>query len=128
LLFAVAGKIERINEMLIKQRVVEKCKECDHIVREVSPEQFGCDECRKPIEYEVWGKSHHDYLEITVFHNSSDSTEHLHLCSWKCVAKKLRKVKSDYFVSLPFLHYEKDTVPGQRASDFLKLVRASNGK
>jgi hypothetical protein len=113
--------------MIIKQRVVEKCKECGHIVREVSSEQFGCDCCKKPIDYYARGKHHHDYLKITIFKNDNP-TEHLHLCSWKCVFQKLKKVRTDYFVTLPMLTYESDVVPGQRVQDFLKFVRTSNCK
>lgn len=108
--------------MLIKQARYKKCKSCKHTLNRISDEVHGCDFCKKKIEIYSEGKKHHDFLEITVFNNSEDSSRH-QLCSWKCVAKFLPTVKSDYFVSLPFLHYEPDTVKGQTVGDFLKMLQ-----
>lgn len=89
----------------------------EKIVKEVevriSDEVYGCDECRTEIDREK------SYLEATIFQQEGDS-EHRQYCSWKCVVKNLRKVKSDYFVSLPFLHYDQKQ-KGLRAKDFFAL-------
>jgi len=97
------------------------------LVRVLEEERYGCDECKKQID--EMGGGEHEYLELKIFRNPGDNqSQHLHLCSWKCVLKKVRKVRSDYFVVLPFLLYKKKVKKGLRASDFLKLLRAGNGK
>jgi len=99
------------------------CKACGHREERISEDTYGCDNCRKPISVEINNKRHNDYLQATVFSNSASSeSEHLEFCSWECALKKLREVKSDYFITLPYLQYEKDCVPGQSAADFFKAI------
>lgn len=111
--------------MLIKDDVWKVCGECKSRKELVSEAVYGCDQCKKPIEiFGSNGKRHHDYLSMTVFRDTQSSeAEHLHFCSWKCVLKKLPTIKSDYFASLPYLHFEGDTVKGQSAKDLFRLLK-----
>lgn len=61
-------------------------------------------------------------LTMTVFHKDGSAAEHMHFCSWKCCVKALRKVKTDYFISLPFLHYD-GSQKGLGAQDFFALLK-----
>ena len=100
----------------------KRCKSCKSVVRQIADVVYGCDECKKKISFKSNGKSHHDHLEITVFMHNQEA-QHLHFCSWKCVFKKLKTVKSDNFISLPFLTFESDVVSGQTVDDFLACIR-----
>ncbi len=103
--------------ILIKAKVKEtKCKCCGHIERKtITPEKLGCDTCKKPIEENT-------RLDVTVFWNNPDKSENFYFDSWECTIKKLKTIKTDYFISLPFLHY--DTVKGRvKAKDFFKLLK-----
>ena len=104
--------------MLLKDIKFEKCKSCGANKRTIQERVYGCDNCKKVIDL---NKKRIDWLEVTVFHQGSKADHH-HLCSWKCVIRFVRKVKSDYFITLPFLHYNKGS-PETRASAFLKLVK-----
>lgn len=111
--------------MKIKDRVVEKCGECGTVKREIAPEMFGCDQCKKPISFDSNGKSHHDFLQISVFPKGGGSNaKHSEFCSWECLVKRLKSMKHNYeFVSMPFLYKGKDVLPGQSVTDLLKLFR-----
>lgn len=110
--------------MQIKEAKWEHCPSCGTKQKCISDEEYGCDECKKPININVKGKRHNDYLDLTVFENpSAPHSRDYQLCSWKCVLKKLRKLKCGYFISLPYLHFEKDALPGQRARDFFKELK-----
>ena len=80
----------------------------------------GCDNCKKVIDL---NKKATDWLEVTIF-NQNREADHCQLCSWKCVIKFVRKIKSDYFVTLPFLHYDKGP-PQTRASAFFRELGGS---
>ena len=105
--------------MKIKEATYKACQTCDHKTRETD-EEYGCDECRKPIDY---GGEQRQYLRVNIFHHGSSPSTELHLCSWKCAMKALKKVKSDYFVSLPYLHYD-ERQKGIRANDFFDAIKA----
>ena len=111
--------------MKIEEARYETCKECGTRKRMISEESYGCDECGKQISIESNGKTHHDFLQLKVFRHVGSDTESREFCSWACVFAFLPKIESDYFVSLPFLQYEADVVPGQRVSDFFKLLKGA---
>ena len=104
--------------MLLKERTYRTCKSCksrSHLRSEV----YGCDTCRKVLDMNL---PQADYLRANVHrHNQAGNSEEIICCSWKCMLKALRQVKSDYFVSLPFLHFD-STVKGMRAEDFFALM------
>lgn len=81
----------------------------------VSDAVYGCDQCKKEIQV------HNDptVLEIAIFHNTKES-ERKQFCSWKCVFKFIPKVKSDYFLSLPFVHFDQKTRGIDELLKFLK--------
>ena len=105
--------------MKIKEATYNACPTCDHRTR-ATDDAYGCDECRKPIDY---GGKQRQYLAANVFSHDSSPSKDLHFCSWKCALKGLKKVKSDYFVSLPYLHYD-DQQKGIRAKDFFDAIKA----
>ena len=103
--------------MIIKEREWNTCSCCGS--RKLKSEEvYGCDECRKEIDLNQPDRAH---LEAAVFHHGSES-KHLHFCSWRCVIKGLRKVKTDHFISLPFLLYD-EAGKGLRARDFFALLK-----
>lgn len=85
----------------------------------VKDEVYGCDECRKPINR---GGEQRQYLQATVFKHNVEA-RHLEFCAWKCALKGLSKVKTDYFIGLPYLHYD-DHQHGIRAKDFFDAIKA----
>ena len=103
--------------MKIKEATYKTCKSCG-TKHHLTDESYGCDECRKPIDR---GGEHRKYLQATVFKRAGE-TQHLEFCSWKCAIKGLRKVRTDHFVSLPFLQYDERQV-GIRAQDFFKALQ-----
>src|SRR5258706_7633837 len=79
------------KEMMVKQnRIIEE-------------EINGCDECEEEIKNFPNEPSR---LDLTVF-QENDKNETLHFCSWDCVLKHLPKIKSDNFISLPFVSFHK---------------------
>jgi len=99
--------------MLLKDRVWKSCPTCGSNRELVSEEVFGCDQCHKKTSDEV--------LQVNVFFKN-DVTDNYHFCSWACVLKKLKRLKSDYFIDLPLLHF--DGAPkGQRPVDFWKAIK-----
>lgn len=109
--------------MIIKKAKYRKVKKI--VTERVSDDIYGCDECNKEI------KDSHGKLNMTVFYNDeklkkqkygSNNTDSYEFCSWDCVCKFLPKVKTDYFVNLPYLQYGKGFKnKGVTANDFLKL-------
>ena len=108
--------------MKIHESISETCSECNRFKREISPDVYGCDNCRKEIQHELdAGKRQH--LQMTVFRNpDSSSSEHLEFCSWKCVLAYLPKVKSNYFVTLPYLHFDGGYPKEMTGKEFVRLV------
>lgn len=108
--------------MIIKEAKYRKVK---RIVEElISDDVYGCDQCKK--EMLDIGK-----LSIDVFFHdekikkqNKGGADKYDFCSWKCVIKFLSTIKTDYFISLPFLHYdEKNTTKGTSAKDFFDLFK-----
>lgn len=104
--------------MKIKEPTFHTCPTCENR-RRLTDTEYGCDECRKPIDFEGKQRQH---LQVTVFRNNKP-TESLEFCSWVCCLKGLKKINSDYFVSLPMLHYD-DHQKGIRAKDFFDAIKA----
>lgn len=113
--------------MKLREREHTHCSSCGHVNGIKQEEEYGCDACKKPINM---GNSengkHRGHLEAVVFRNNQES-ERLHFCSWRCCIAKLKKVKTDYFVSLPYLTFD-ETTPGLRAKDFFSVMRPSTRK
>jgi len=104
---------------LIREAEWSECKCCKRRDKIIQEEMYGCDSCGKEIDL---SKPDTDYLRASVFKTKVSAAEHLTYCSWRCAIKGLKKVKSDYFVSLPYLHYDPHK-PGMRAKDFFALVK-----
>ena len=104
--------------MLIKEQKYRTCKSCQ-ARHSIGEEVYGCDTCRKEIDLNKKGV---EYLDATVFRHNGEAAKHMQFCSWKCAMKSLRKVKSDYFISLPFLQYDSSSA-GLRAHDFFALLK-----
>src|SRR3990167_5642438 len=114
--------------MKLRDRTFEKttCRLCNHTKSKlILEESYGCDWCEKPIDdlIEAGHKNtkYSEYLSITVFSNHTESKSY-EFCSWKCVFAKLRTIKCNYFVSLPYVTYEK-TTPGQTPEDLFRCLR-----
>ena len=92
--------------MKIKEAINKRCGECKRFKGEISPDIYGCNNCRKEIQHELTaGKRQH--LHMTIFRDpGNSSSEHLEFCSWKCVLAYLPKIKSNYFANLPYLHFD----------------------
>lgn len=63
-------------------------------------------------------------LMLTVFNEGQDAGKapEYQFCSWECVFEYLPGIPCDYFISLPFLHY--DSNRRQDSADaFLKLIK-----
>jgi len=104
---------------IVKPAVIETCKKCGSR-RQVKAEIIGCDGCGKPIDL---GDPDRETLQAGVFHRSEkEDTGRLYFCSWQCALAALSKVRTDSFISLPYLSYD-HTVPGTRASDFWRIVK-----
>ncbi len=86
--------------MIIKKAKYKKIKVWTN--KQVSPDIHGCDECKKEIK-DLQGEA---VLEVRVFNNLENNTTHLHFCCWSCVFKYIPKIKSDYFVTLPYIHFD----------------------
>src|SRR5688572_20129629 len=98
--------------MLIKEAKYKKVRKIVKVM--VSDEVYGCDCCRKPIDEKK------SYLRPSVFsHTEQPDAVSYQLCSWKCFAKWIKSIQTDYFVSLPHLSFDEKTI-GLRVTDFLK--------
>ena len=105
-------KEAKYKNVMVKQR---KC---------VSETVYGCDECRAEIkEY----PNEENRLELTVFRHGSENAEHLHFCTWDCVLNHIPKIKTNYFVSLPYLYYDGRKTSVRGAKQLIKLL-AERGK
>jgi hypothetical protein len=102
--------------MKVREATYKSCKSCHTRLKMVRDEAYGCDECRKEIDMDKRGT---DYLEARIF-SKNHETIGMQFCSWRCCLRGLKKVKSDYFVSLPYLHYDE----GILAKEFFKLMKA----
>ena len=107
--------------MIIKKAEYKKVMK--EVNERISDDVYGCDQCKKEFGSE-------DKLQIDVFYhdeknkkqNNGGGTDKHDFCSWVCVFKFLPKIKTDYFVNLPYLKYDSKT-KGATAKDFLKLIK-----
>jgi hypothetical protein len=104
--------------MKLKDAVFKKCESCRQTVKRLSDETFGCDMCKQEIDMNMPGR---DYLDATIF-THGDAAVHLQFCSWVCCLNKLKKVKTDSFISLPFLSFDTKS-PRMHAREFFKLMK-----
>lgn len=100
--------------MIIKERKYSTCSKCK-ARKFLSDEMYGCDICKKQIDL----NNHTSYLSVDAFQNDGN-TQHHHLCSWECVLNLISEVKSDYFVTLPYIYCD-GTRPNRL--DFFKAMR-----
>lgn len=105
--------------MIVKKAIYGKVMR--EVTERISDEVYGCDQCKKEFGQD-------DKLEITVFYNKKrdkhkkiGGTDRHEFCSWECVAKFLPKIKTDFFVSLPTLHYDNKT-DGTMVKDFINII------
>lgn len=114
--------------MKIKEAVNESCGECGRYKKEISPDTYGCDNCRKEIQRTLAaGKRQH--LQLTVFCQGRDvSSEHLEFCSWECVLAYLPKIKCNYFVNLPYLHFDAGYPKEMTGKELIRLLRPKRKK
>ncbi|MFX0198384.1 MAG: hypothetical protein ACFFCW_19875 [Candidatus Hodarchaeota archaeon] len=108
--------------MKLKETKWETCTQCGRNLKIVQEESYGCDWCKKPIDdlLNSANQKHADYLELQVFHINHE-TEHYQFCCWACMFKKLKTIKTDYFISLPFLTFDQKT-KGQTVEDFWRCI------
>ena len=107
--------------MIVKKAKYKKVRKL--VTERVSDDVYGCDHCKKEF------KKGENNLEITVFftnsklkkQNEGGDTDRYQFCSWDCVCTFLPTIKCDYFISLPFLHFDKQS-KGTTAQDFFKLL------
>lgn len=88
--------------MLLKKAVYKNTRVIRKIM--IRDEVHGCDCCRKEIkEY----PNESSRLILTVWPKKNQSnTETYHFCTWKCLLKFIPRIKSNYFASLPHLHFD----------------------
>jgi DNA-directed RNA polymerase subunit RPC12/RpoP len=100
--------------MIIKERVWETCPTCGY-KHLTSDDEYGCDECGKPIDFQT------SLLDMSVYH-SGGAIESYNFCSWVCFFKKLAEVETDDFIGLPSLRFDEDAL-GLRVSDFWDAIK-----
>lgn len=100
--------------MIIKKAVYKNKKIVRNI--QISPEVYGCDNCKKEMK-----EHRHD---MTVHYNDGEA-KYYQFCSWQCVAEFFPKIKTDYFVSLPFVHFDNKGNKGFGIKDFLKVFKTT---
>ena len=105
--------------MIIQKRKWDTCPTCKRNNKVIQDELYGCDNCKKRIGGQTNGMD--DYLEVIV-HNHNKESERLQFCSWICVFEKLKTIKTNYFISLPYLGFDIKT-KGQRVEDFWKAIK-----
>lgn len=103
--------------MILKIREWAKCPTCGRNEKLIQDDVYGCDNCKN----QIGKKPGSDYLRMTVFHKDGNS-EYCHLCSWECVFKKLKKLKTDYFIELPFLTFDTNSKK-MMVKDFWKAIK-----
>lgn len=105
--------------MLLHDEKWKSCKSCKRHTTIIRQRVYACDRCKTEIDLNDKTRR---YLDFTVFYNSTGATSH-QLCSWKCAAKWLPTVKTDNFISMPFLTFDANGEYGQKLTqEFLKLI------
>jgi hypothetical protein len=101
--------------MRTSEHKVERCDCCGHS-QYVGLELFACDECAASLVGE-------GLLRMDVYNNGPEgsTSSERQFCSWRCLLAHLPKIQSDYFASMPFLHFD-EAPAGQSAADFLAAI------
>lgn len=109
--------------MIIKKATYKKVRVTQN--REVTPDVYGCDCCRKKIpEF----PNEPQRLEITVWPDKEHSeSKSYHFCSWGCVLKFIPTIKSNYFATLPYIYFDEGKGP-RTATDLLKTIGKTKTK
>lgn len=105
--------------MLIKEAVYKEVQ----VTRKelVEHEVHGCDHCTAEIkEY----PNEDSRLEITVFYHDKES-EDLHFCSWECALANLVEIKTDCFISLPYVYFDAPKGSKRSAQHLVEVLRKS---
>lgn len=106
--------------MKISEPTYEQCDCCNQRGKMIADAVYGCDHC---------GKVFFDgSLRATIFCNDGKSPLEVDCCSWGCMLKKLATVETDYFVSMPFLHFDNERPEGQRAGDFFAAIKCADNR
>lgn len=114
--------------MLIQEAKYSTCGECGRHKSTVQEEIYGCDNCRKEIQRNLKANKR-QHLQLTVFHDpANSSSQHLEFCSWKCVIAYLPKIKSNYFVSLPYMHFDEGYSKEMTGKELIRLVCTKKGR
>lgn len=110
--------------MKLKEQKWSECECCGSRKDVIQDESYGCDNCKEPIDEQlnVDHSKYHEFLEISVHKAEGGPSTRYHFCSWGCLFKKMKKIKCDNFISLPFLTFEA-TRKGIRPRDFWKAIR-----
>ena len=116
--------------MKLRERQFEHktCRLCGHKDSKlIVEESYGCDGCKQPIDDLINANSKNnkycEYLELRIFtENTNSDSKSLSFCSWKCMFKKLKTIKCNHFIVLPYITYGK-TMPGQTVKDFLDCIK-----
>jgi|GEM_PF-2079667 len=87
--------------MIIKKQEFKTCSKCGNR-KMVSGEEYGCDICKKPIDFNK-PPDECEHLSMTIFYRKSDNAKDLHFCSWECAFQRLMTIKKGDFISLPYL-------------------------
>lgn len=101
--------------MIIKKAVYKT--KMEKVRRQVSPEVHGCDECKTEIDPNASTR-----LECTIFKQDRD-TDKKSFCSWNCVFSYLPKIKSDYFVTLPYVHFDERKTKKGGAKELISILK-----
>lgn len=106
--------------MIIKEAEFTTC-DCCGTRKRVSEEEYGCDNCGKPIEL----YDDQALLRLRLFWHDgrgSNGDDTLHLCSWKCALQKASTLSTDYFIDLPYLSFDEPNSE-RNAAAFWQAVR-----
>ena len=106
--------------MKIKDYVTENCPTCNSFIREISPEEWGCDQCRKPIV----PCGNDERLDVKLFYKKDGETcsDDYYFCSWACVFNFVLKKRTNYFITLPYVSFD-HKIKGRRAKDFFDIIK-----
>ncbi len=86
----------------------------------VSQEVHGCDECKNEIDD---FPNEEPRLCIDIYAKDGEhSHQSLHFCSWDCVLIYFPKVKSNYFITLPYIHFDINHKSKKSAQYLIKLL------
>lgn len=102
--------------MIIQEEKREPKKVINYII--TKQRIYGCDNCKVVIDM---NNSDSQYLE-SIIHYNNDESKRMHYCSWGCFGENVKKQKSDYFISLPFVNFDVKK-KGLRAKDFFDILK-----